>query len=474
MNMLVSGVALLLACAGFGALDLVSSRDAIVQNLSAQAQIIGANSVSALVFDDPHTAETTLSALSAIPNVMSGGIYATDGRLFAGYRRNSDNEALQGPPIPAGQDQSYRLHDLQIELVRRVIFQGKQVGTIYLQSDLHPLFARFLRNGVVAGLMFCLSLIVALILSRRTQRAISDPLVRLAETARLVSDEKNYSVRATSPKDNYELAILIEAFNDMLAQIEKRDQSLQDARQSLEARVQERTAELNAANKELEAFSYSVSHDLRAPLRHVLGFSEMLQQRAGEQLDEKSRHYLQTMTGAATKMGVLIDDLLAFSRTGRTELAKQRVPLAGLVQEARMEVANDVAGRRVEWIVHPLPEVDADPSMLRLVLINLLSNAIKYTATREVAQIEVGMEPVHNGECVFYIRDNGVGFDMQYAGKLFGVFQRLHAADEFAGTGIGLANVRRIVHRHGGRTWAEAQVDRGATFYFSLPATRAS
>jgi PAS domain S-box-containing protein len=229
--------------------------------------------------------------------------------------------------------------------------------------------------------------------------------------------------------------------------------------------------ELADANSELEAFSYSVSHDLRAPLRHITGFAAFLERAVGASLDEQARRYLQTITDAASRMGHLIDDLLAFSRMARADLVKQRLSLGDLVSDVQSELATGTEGREIVWTVHPLPVVDADRSMLRLVLVNLLSNALKYTATRSQAQVEIGVNGRGPGETVVFVRDNGVGFDMQYAHKLFGVFQRLHGADEFEGTGIGLANVRRIVHRHGGRTWAEGVVNSGATFYFSLPST---
>jgi PAS domain S-box-containing protein len=237
----------------------------------------------------------------------------------------------------------------------------------------------------------------------------------------------------------------------------------------VEGAMQEHAAALTALNGELEAFSYSVSHDLRAPLRHVTGFASLLDQRAGHTLDAQGRHYLQTIIDAAKRMGQLIDDLLTFSRMGRAALTKQRVDLGRLVQRVRDDVMGDAAERDITWRVHVLPGVDADPAMLGLVLVNLLSNAVKYTSTRAHAEIEIGSFPTESSETGIFVRDNGVGFDMQYVHKLFGVFQRLHRSDEFPGTGIGLANVRRIVQRHGGRVWAESQLDQGSTFYVVLP-----
>jgi len=237
---------------------------------------------------------------------------------------------------------------------------------------------------------------------------------------------------------------------------------------TLEKRVEERTFELEAANKELEAFSYSVSHDLRAPLRHIEGFIEILLSCHTSSLDREAANHLQTISQSAKQMGRLIDDLLAFSRTARAELLKTKIQLTGLVKAIIRDLREDYQNRDVQWTIGELPEVEADPALLRQVFLNLLGNALKYTRTRKQARIQVGPSD-NETEHIIFVRDNGVGFDVRYAHKLFGVFQRLHRANEFEGTGIGLANVRRIISRHGGRTWAEAQLDKGATFFFSLP-----
>lgn len=229
-----------------------------------------------------------------------------------------------------------------------------------------------------------------------------------------------------------------------------------------------RATQLEEANRELEAFSYSVSHDLRAPLRHIQGYAEMLASITRGQLSEKAERYLKTIAQAGEEMGRLIDDLLAFSRMGRSELRPDRVTLAVLLQETINGLEMLTKGRNILWKITPMPDVLGDPAMLRQVLANLVGNALKYTRRKEEPQIEVGCSGTENGFAIFFVRDNGAGFDMRYVHKLFGVFQRLHRSDEFEGTGIGLAIVRRVIARHGGRVWAEGTLDQGATFYFTL------
>jgi light-regulated signal transduction histidine kinase (bacteriophytochrome) len=241
--------------------------------------------------------------------------------------------------------------------------------------------------------------------------------------------------------------------------------SLRHAREELAKRA----AELEAANKELESFTYSVSHDLRAPLRHVAGYAELLQKQASASLDDKARRYMAMILEASKRMGNLIDDLLAFSRIGRIEARKTDVNLDRLVREVVAELAQDTKDRDIAWTIGALPVCYGDRSMLKVVLVNLLSNAVKFTRLRSQAKIEIGSIDGKKNQIEVFVRDNGAGFEMQYVNKLFGVFQRLHRTEDFEGTGIGLATVQRIIHRHGGQVRAEAAVDQGATFYFSLP-----
>ncbi len=267
-----------------------------------------------------------------------------------------------------------------------------------------------------------------------------------------------------SPLETTNGTLATAAIRDMTERL-KAQQALQALNQSLE----ERAAQLAAANRELESFSYSVSHDLRAPLRHIAGFSSLLEKEKAPDLDDGARRYIKTICDSAKQMGMLIDDLLSFSRMGRAEMLRTDVNLTHLAQEIVNRFQSEITDRRIDWKVDPLPAVHGDPSMMRQVFENLIANAVKYTRTRSQAVIEIGSRTGESGEPLVYVKDNGVGFDMAYVGKLFGVFQRLHGTDEFEGTGIGLANVRRIIHRHGGETWAEGAVGVGATFYFSLP-----
>jgi light-regulated signal transduction histidine kinase (bacteriophytochrome) len=245
--------------------------------------------------------------------------------------------------------------------------------------------------------------------------------------------------------------------------------SAEERIQALNHNLEHHVAELTAANRELDAFTYSLAHDLRAPLRHIHGFATILMENFQEKADDEAKRLLGKILKSSKEMGVMVDDLLNFARLGRVELQRTRVDLAQMVEEVKRQLEPDMQGRSINWEVDALPTVSGDPALLRQVLVNLLSNAVKYTSKEPDAQIKVGSR---NGgsEITMFVRDNGAGFEMQYAEKLFRVFQRLHRAEEFEGTGVGLANVRRIIERHGGRIWAEGAPGKGATFYFSLPA----
>ena len=452
--MLTSLTVLVLTGAALVVFDVVSFRRTLVRTLVTRAQILAANSSAALAFENPDDANQILAALKPDPSMVAAALYDRQGRMLAAY----PVPAAAPARLPLARVSRHRFEKSWLLVDQPVLEGGRWLGTLYLKSDLRALDERLRLYAMVVALAIVGSMGVGLALAAWLQRGIARPVRTLAEAARNVSEHKDYSIRARVVSDD-ELGLLAVAFNDMLREIEGRDVDLRRLNADLEWRVNARTAQLEASNHELEAFSYSVSHDLRGPLRHIDGFADLLQRHAHESLDEKARHYLAQISDSARSMGRLIDDLLVFSRMGRTEMRDLYVDLDALVEQARRALTNEAANRDICWRVSSLPEVRGDPAMLQLVLTNLVSNAIKYTAGRAGAEIAISAEQTDR-ETVVCVRDNGVGFDM---------FQRLHSADDFEGTGIGLANVRRIVQRHGGRTWAEGEVDRGASFFFSLP-----
>lgn len=293
-------------------------------------------------------------------------------------------------------------------------------------------------------------------------------LARSVETSRVQTLNQSEKEIEELEQQAAQLARSVET--SRIQTLDQSNKEVHKLNEDLEQRVMNRTAELEAANKELEAFSYSVSHDLRAPLRAIDGFSRILLQEYAAAMPTEAREYLQDVRANTQQMGHLVDDLLAFSRFGRKPVNKQRVEPAGLVRQCLDELRDQQAGRRVEVLVGELADCWGDVALLKQVWTNLLSNALKYTTRREVAIIEIGGHSGDSrGEQAYFVKDNGVGFDMRHAQKLFGVFQRLHRAEEYEGTGVGLAIVERIIHRHGGRVWAEARPDEGATFHFTLP-----
>ena len=455
-----SGVVLLLTCAAFLSYEFFTFRQTSVRQLSTVGEIIAANSTGALAFDNADDATQVLAALQAERHIVAAGLYDKAGKLFSHYPAAAP--ATDFPAAPAAD--GYRFAEGHLVGFTPVVqTKGSQrLGTLYLKSDLDAMYERLRLYGGIAVLVIAVSFLVAYLLSRTLQRQISRPVLDLAETARAVSDRRDYSVRAIKHGSD-ELGLLTEAFNHMLAQIEEQNAELEN-------RVRERTAELEAANDELEAFCSSAAHDLRTPVRAITGIADILLAHHADGLPPEMRRHLGQIRDGSSQMSQLITDLLAFSRLGRQAISRQTVDLAGLCRGVFAELEVERQGRRIELRLSALPPAHGDPALLRVVFVNLLANALKYSRPRDPAVIEVGvMRPADEATPVYFVRDNGVGFDSQNADKLFGLFKRLHHAHEFEGTGVGLATVRRIVERHGGRIWAEAALDAGATFYFTVP-----
>jgi signal transduction histidine kinase len=439
-----------------------------VRNLSAQARIIGANAASAVTFNDPQAAGNTLTGLQSIEYVQSAGIVLPDNTMFAQFNRDRALEVVELPPI---QDQAVEAFDFRgngVVVDRKIILDGKWIATVYIRSNYITVQRRSQNYLLIAGGVLLLSMLAAFLFAIAFRRSVAGPIVQLADLARIVSEERSYAVRATGQSEFSEVAVLMEAFNKMLEQIQTRDQALRAAQSDLELKVEQRTRQLIAANRELEAFSYSVSHDLRNPLETINGFAYMLEVEYGAKLGA-GKAYVEQLQAAARRMKELIEDMLKLSHVSSSAMHQERVNISEMVESILAELRRKDPQRVVNFKVAPELEAMADSRLLRIALENLLGNAWKYTSAHREANIEFGAQRLR-GRWVYFVRDDGAGFDPSFLANLFKPFTRYHSLAEFPGTGIGLATVQRIIHRHGGEIWAESAVEKGATFYFSLGA----
>lgn len=474
--LVASASALLITAVALVAYELRELRQHSVNDLSAQAEILGLAAAPALIFQDPEAAHEYLSLLGAKQDVTSAAIYAANGSLFASYSR--DGADISFPELPAV-DGHYFAKD-ELTVFKRIVSSGEIVGSVSIRAnyDLPGQLTDYL--GILAAILLA-SLAGAALISHRLQRAITEPISAVTAVARKIMEQRDYSLRAPKSTTD-EIGLLVDAFNGMLDELGSRtavlEQSIQERRNAeeelrklnveLEDRVAARTSELETANSELESFSYSVSHDLRSPLRAISGFSNLLWQDHGEHLDDEAQRKIEIIRSQADKMGQLIDDLLAFSRLGRQALERVELDMGELAEGAFERLRQQSPSQEAELRMSRLPPAMADRSLMENVWANLLSNAVKFSSQKETPVVEVGAI-VGEDQNIYYVRDNGAGFDPRYSDKLFGVFQRLHDESEFPGTGVGLALVQRIVARHGGRIWADSSPGDGATFHFSLP-----
>jgi PAS domain S-box-containing protein len=588
--MLTTSVALLVAGASITIYEMVAYQRSTSQEIQTLAQVMAANATASLMYLNEKDAAELLGAFREDPRIMAAALYDTNNVLFARFPGTLSKSSFPSNAARAGQEVS----GSELMLFQPVRTTERTYGTLFIRADLSPIYQRIWLYAGIVLLVLAGSSVIALLLSKVLQTSISRPINSLVSTASVVSERKDYSIRAPKEAED-ELGVLTDAFNHMLTQIQLRDAALSEKEErlrlalegsqtatwdwnlqsgrlswdaynyrlyglkpgdfdgsfkqlvalihpldreqvtstflhsvetrkefvleyrvvwpngtirhmssrgkpfcdpgghavrltgvtlditdakiaeekirslnaDLELRVQNRTSELTAANQELEAFTYSVAHDLRAPLRHVDGFAQMLQEALGPNSSPESTQLVRRIRTAILNMGRLVDDLLNLARVGRQELSRSPVDLQVLVNQVIDELHGEAKGRSVEWRLSTLPGLTCDSGLIHQVFTNLLSNALKYTRQRPQATIHIGSKEAE-GEKIIFVRDNGVGFDMKYSSKLFGVFQRLHRPEEFEGTGVGLATVDRIIRKHGGRIWAEAQPDSGATFYFTL------
>lgn len=435
----------------------------LANDIKVLADIIGDNTNAALAFNDAATANEILSALRAKPRIKHAIVYNVQGQRFAAYERGRSKQDML--PIQATGELGI-FHNGYFSIIRDIRLNERKIGSILLTTDLDEWHESLRNYAIVFVLLAMLTIGMTLILAIFLQRVVTEPISHLAETAHRVSTDKDYATRAVKTTHD-EVGTLIDGFNAMLTEIQRRDAELLEAQALLERRVAERTAQLEAANKELESFSYSVSHDLRTPLRGIDGFGQILLEDYSSKLDDQGKEYLQRLRAASQRMAQIIDDLLKLARVSRSELNLEEVDLGALAQDVAEKIRAQYPERNVHLDIATGLIARVDVRLLRIALENLLGNAWKFTGRQDQARIEFGATE-QNGKPTFFVRDNGAGFDMTYVNKLFGAFQRLHDIKEFPGTGIGLATVQRVVQKHGGRIWAEAAVNGGATFYFTL------
>jgi signal transduction histidine kinase len=468
MSILVGATALLLAFASFLVLYVLNSRQDLLRSLHTQAQIIGANTSSALLFDDADSAQSTLEALSNSPNVEAATLAEADGKVLATYRR----PGAAAPPQVATWSEKEASHTWsrgqKVVLAHKIIFNGRVVGMIFIRGEMTEVWRRIAVYSLISGgiLLFCLLLSVAL--TSRFRQLLAAPVTRLSEAARAVSKEKDYSVRVPRDDRQDEFADLIDAFNEMLKEIQERDLALQEGRNILEERVMERTSELQEANQELEAFAYSVAHDLRNPLDGLTNAAFLLESSPHEQLNGDAREMAELVGVTVKRLTNVVTDLLNLSRARNVAIHREPVDVSTLAEKIQTELRAADPDRMVHFAIEPGLRVIADSGLMYIVLYNLLCNAWKYSSRVPEARIEL-MAVERDGHRAICVSDNGAGFDPQFASRLFRPFQRLHTQEEFAGTGIGLATVERIIHRHGGRIWATSEPGKGAKFCFTIP-----
>lgn len=458
-----------------------SFKQHITDEFSTITKIIADRSNAAVLFEDDHAIEEILSSLALHNDVLLACTYNSEAKLLASYNASSSTKAshiakdnvaqhisdagtLQCPKLPRPDLKEFSNN--VFELTEKINSDGQTIGLTYIKASTLKLRQQIESTVVnIIGLSSFI-IILAFIFANYVQRFISDPLVKLKDATIQVSIEKNRFPKLVKKNDD-EVGTLVDSFNNMLTTIEQQKLIIKEYTYSLEKKVEERTQALENANKELEAFSYSVSHDLKAPLRVIEGFSRALDEDYGETMNDEAKDYLSRIRIGSFKMSQLITNLLQLSRVTRHELKKEQVDFTELCRDTLDDLQKETPERQANFKIQENITATGDENLIQIVLDNLLGNAWKYSRKTACTQIEIGTM-LTNGVSVHYIKDNGTGFEMKYAKNLFEPFNRLHTEEEFEGTGVGLATVARIVARHHGKIWAESEVGKGTTFFFTL------
>jgi len=432
------------------------------EEITTITKIIADRSNAAILFADQQTLRETLSSLALHKYILLGCTYSAEGHLLAKYLKPKSQLAC---PININSSiHSFIQNDFQVS--EPIILDGNEEGLVYIRTSTEQLKSSIKATLLNILLLSSLIILAALLFARYIQRFISTPLVQLQKVAHKVTEDHDFSFRVRK-KNNDEIGELVEAFNTMLETISEQNKVIEENTNNLETKVHERTEELAIANRELEAFSYSVSHDLKAPLRIIEGFSRALEEDYGDQLDETAQDYLTRVRVGSFKMSQLITNLLQLSKVTRQELSKEKIDFSKLTNKIAKSIIDQDNERTTHISIQENMTAMGDTNLVEILLDNLIGNAWKYSRKNPEARIEVGMRE-HLGTNIYYVRDFGSGFDMKYADQLFKPFNRLHSPEEFEGTGIGLATVSRIIERHHGKVWAESDPNTGTVFFFTL------
>ncbi len=480
--MLMNATAILLGLAAYIAWEYIDTQKKMVSNLLTHASIVAYNSTAAVAFDDNQSAAGILDALRESPSIIHSHIVKADGGVVANYNKDPNDHSIH---ILDLKNQNFAFTEQTLNLKQDIVLEDEKIGTIYLQAGLEESRKQITKTAtvglIIAGIVMCFSLLISV----RLQKFISGPILKISRVVKSVSDNKDYSVRIVK-KTNDEIGQLIEAFNEMLYEIQKRDNDLRGINEKLEIRVKERTTELvlanqqeenlnkelkatisklTTANKDLSDFAHIAAHDLKAPLRAVGSLAGIIYEDYGDSLDEEGQKYLQLMVKRTERMSDLINAILKYSEIGKTENGAEQVDLNSQVLEIidNLSVPENIK----VTIENRLPVITAEKAKILQVFNNLINNAIKYMDKSE-GMIKIGCSN-ESGLWTFYISDNGPGIQEKYFGKIFTIFQSLKRRDEIESPGIGLSIVKKIVELNGGKVWVESEFGKGATFFFNWP-----